>query len=415
MTSQIQRIHFDLIGGIAGDMFVASLADALPDLGKEVLETMKGFSQTSKGTLQYLGHHDGILKGLRFDATEHPHQHDHDHHHHHHDHHHGDHHEHVDYRGICKTLQESNFKPSVIQHALNLFSLLAQAEAQVHGIEVDKVTFHEVGAWDSIMDFCVAAHFIDAVGDIDWTFSALPLGGGTIKTAHGVLPIPAPATAILMQGMPVIDDGIQGERVTPTGATIVKYLLSISKKPNSNSLCISQTGNGFGSKQLPSISNVLRSLVFSSEDGAIQEDLISTITFEIDDQTPEELAIGIESLRQHSGVIEVYQLPLFGKKGRVFTQLQILVKQESLTEVCALCFVETTTLGLRIAESSRKILKRSSVNLGESKTRVKLAERPGGEKSAKAEIDDIAAISTGSAQRISTKLHLEQQALKKDA
>jgi len=108
-------------------------------------------------------------------------------------------------------------------------------------------------------------------------------------------------------------------------------------------------------------------------------------------------------------------LPLFGKKGRMFTQLQILVKQESLAEVCELCFVETSTLGLRIAESSRKILKRSSVNLGEFKTRVKLAERPGGERSAKAEIDDISAISTGSSQRISNKLHLEQQALKKDA
>jgi len=386
-------------------MFVASLADALPDLGKEVIEAMKGFSQSSKGMLQYVDHHDGILKGLRFDVTEH---------HHHHDHHHGGHHEHVDYQSICKTLQESSLKPSVIQHALNLFFLLAQAEAQVHGIEVDKVTFHEVGAWDSIMDFVVAAHFIDAAGIIDWTFSALPLGGGTIKTAHGILPIPAPATAILMQGMPVIDDGIQGERVTPTGATIIKYLLHISKKTDSSSLCISQTGNGFGSKKLPSISNVLRCLVFSSEDSAIQNDRIGVITFEIDDQTSEELAIGIESLRKHPGVIEVYQLPLFGKKGRVFTQLQILVKQESLSEVCEICFVETSTLGLRIAESSRKILKRSSVSLGESKTRIKLAERPGGEKSAKAEIDDIATISTGSSQRISNKLHLEEQALKKD-
>ncbi|MBT8622801.1 LarC family nickel insertion protein [Polynucleobacter paneuropaeus] len=402
MTSQIQRIHFDLIGGIAGDMFVASLADALPDLGKEVLETMKGFSQASKGTLQYVDHHDGILKGLRFDATEHPHQHDRDHHH-----------EHVDYQSICKTLKESNLKPSIIQHALNLFFLLAQAEARVHSIEVDKVTFHEVGAWDSIMDFVVAAHFIDAVGSIDWTFSALPLGGGTINTAHGVLPIPAPATAILMQGMPVIDDGIQGERVTPTGATIIKYLLSISKRSDSSSLCISKTGNGFGNKKLPSISNVLRCLVFSSEYSAIQKDLIGVITFEIDDQTSEDLAIGIESLRKHPGVIEVYQLPLFGKKGRMFTQLQILVKRESLSEVCELCFVETSTLGLRIAESSRRILKRSSENLGEYKTRVKLAERPGGEKSAKAEIDDIAAISTGSSQRILNKLHLEQQALKK--
>lgn len=405
MASQIQRIHFDLIGGIAGDMFVASLADALPGLGKEVLETMKSFSQVSKGTLQYVDHHDGILKGLRFDATEH---------HHHHDHHHYHHHEHVDYQSVCKILQESNLKSSVIQHALNLFSLLAQAEAQVHDIDVDKVTFHEVGAWDSIMDFVVAAHFIDAFGSIDWTFSALPLGGGMIKTAHGVLPIPAPATAILMQGMPVIDDGIQGERVTPTGATIIKYLLSISKKSDLSSLCISKTGNGFGSKKLPSISNVLRCLVFSSEDSAIQKDHINIITFEIDDQTSEDLAIGIESLRKHSGVIEVYQLPLFGKKGRMFTQLQILVKQESLSEVCELCFVETSTLGLRIAESSRKILKRSSENVGESKTRVKLAKRPGGKRSAKAEIDDIAAISNGSSQRILNKLHLEQQALKKD-
>ncbi len=407
----ITRIHLDLVGGIAGDMFVAALANTFPEIARTMIEEIEKFPQSSKGTVQFVKHHDGILEGLRFDANEHAHSHHHDGHGHTHDH---DHH-HVQYAQICTLLKNSNLKAEVISHALNLFSLLAKAEAQVHGIKPEEVSFHEVGAWDSIIDFVAAAYFIDALGSVEWTFSALPIGGGTVKTAHGLLPIPAPATAILMQGIPVVDDGIQGERVTPTGATIVKYLLSISKPDQSSSTSISGYGNGFGTKKLANISNVLRCLAFQASEQNIHDDHISTITFEIDDQTSEDLAIGIDALRQYPGVIEVYQGSLFGKKGRMLTQVQILVKPDALESVCEQCFIETSTLGLRIAKVERKILSRSELSLDQPKTRVKIAKRPNNEVTAKAEIADIAAISSSASQRSMNKQISEQQVLKKDA
>ncbi len=403
----ITRIHLDLVGGIAGDMFVAALADTFPELAQTMIEGMANFPQSSNGTVKFVKHHDGVLKGLRFDAIEHD---SHPHHHDGHSHDHG----HIQYAHICTLLKNSNLKTEVISHALNLFSLLAKAEAQVHGIEPDEVSFHEVGAWDSIIDFVAAAYLIDALGSIEWTFSALPIGGGTVKTAHGLLPIPAPATAILMKGIPVVDDGIQGERVTPTGATIVKYLLSISKPDQSLSTSIVSYGNGFGSKKLANISNVLRCLAFEASEEAIHDEPISTITFEIDDQASEDLAIGIDTLRQCPGVIEVYQGSLFGKKGRMLMQVQILVKPDALESVCAQCFVETSTLGLRIAKLERKILSRSEVSLDQPKTRVKIAKRPNNEVTAKAEISDIAAISSSASQRSMNKQISEQQVLKKD-
>ena len=406
MTKDITRIHLDLVGGIAGDMFVAALADTFPELAKAMIEGIAKFPQSTKGRVEFVKHHDGVLEGLRFDAIEHAHSHRHDGHGHSHDH--------VQYADICTLLKNSSLKAEVISHALNLFSLLAKAEAQVHGIKPEEVSFHEVGAWDSIIDFVAAAYFIDALGSIEWTFSALPIGGGTVKTAHGLLPIPAPATAILMKGIPVVDDGIQGERVTPTGATIVKYLLSISQAHPSSGMSISNYGNGFGSKKLANISNVLRCLAFEASEQTIHDDQISTITFEIDDQTSEDLAIGIDALRQYPGVIEVYQGSLFGKKGRMLTQVQILAKSDALESICEQCFIETSTLGLRIAKVERKILSRSELSLDEPKTRVKIAKRPNNEGTAKAEIADIAAISSSASQRSMNKQLSEQQVLKKD-
>ena len=409
MTKHITRIHLDLVGGIAGDMFVAALANTFPEIARTMIEEIEKFPQSSKGTVQFVKHHDGILEGLRFDAIEHAHSHHHDGHGHTHDH------DHVQYAHICTLMKNSNLKAEVISHALNLFSLLAKAEAQVHGIKPEEVSFHEVGAWDSIMDFVAAAYFIDALGSVEWTFSALPIGGGTVKTAHGLLPIPAPATAILMKGILVVDDGIQGERVTPTGATIVKYLLSISQPDQSSSTSISGYGNGFGTKKLTNISNVLRCLAFEASEQTIHDDQISTITFEIDDQTSEDLAIGIDALRQYPGVIEVYQGSLFGKKGRMLTQVQILAKSDALESICEQCFIETSTLGLRIAKVERKILSRSELSLDEPKTRVKIAKRPNNEVTAKAEIADIAAISSSASQRSMNKQISEQPVLKKDA
>ena len=147
-------------------------------------------------------------------------------------------------------------------HAIGIFGLLAAAEAEVHGVVEDDVAFHEVGAVDSIVDIVVAAQLVTLVGASAWSASPLPLGSGRVRTQHGLLPVPAPATALLLRGLATIDDGVPGERVTPTGAAIARYLLEdevLARVPRRLLRC----GTGFGSRELPGLSNCLRVLVFA--------------------------------------------------------------------------------------------------------------------------------------------------------
>ena len=131
---------------------------------------------------------------------------------------------------IRAELDRSGLDADVKKHALAIFNLLAEAEAKVHGVEVDSVTFHEVGAVDSIVDIVAAAQLISLIRADRWTSAPLPIGSGRINSAHGVLPIPAPAAALLLQGLPVIDDGVPGERVTPTGAALAAYLIDATRE-----------------------------------------------------------------------------------------------------------------------------------------------------------------------------------------
>lgn len=409
MAGLAQRIHLDPIGGIAGDMFVAALADTFPELIPGLLAEVKKLPAPAGAEIGFVAHRDAVLGGHRFHVAEPaaPAAAHHDHHHddHHHDgghaHEHGARaHAHTDYADIRRLLREAPLRAPVREHALGLFALLAEAEAEVHGIELDEVAFHEVGAWDSIVDFVAVAYMIDAVGAAQWTCGPVPLGGGRVRSAHGILPLPAPATALLLRGMQVIDDGIQGERVTPTGAAILKYLCARTSAPRDTTpVVISATGNGFGTRTLPGISNVLRCMAFAQAGGAAREEEISVASFEIDDQTAEDLALALDRVRRAPGVLEVFQAPVFGKKGRMSTQVQILAWPEHIDAIAQLCFAETSTLGLRLARVSRKLLPRSMVSIDTPRVRVKLAIRPSGQVSAKAEMDDLAVLPGGKAAR----------------
>jgi len=404
MAGLAQRIHLDPIGGIAGDMFVAALADAFPSLIPGLLAEVKKLPAPVGAEIDLVEHRDAVIGGRRFlvaepAAAHHHHYHDDHNHDSGHVHEHGA-HAHTDYADIRRLLHEAPLRAPVREHALGLFALLAEAEAEVHGIELDAVAFHEVGAWDSIVDFVAAAYMIDAVGAAQWTCAPVPLGGGRVRSAHGVLPLPAPATALLLRDRQVIDDGIQGERVTPTGAAILKYLCSRTSAPRDTTpVVMSATGNGFGTKKLPGISNVLRCMAFSPADGSALEEEISVASFEIDDQTAEDLALALDRVRQAPGVLEVFQAPVFGKKGRMSTQVQILARPEHIDAIARLCFAETSTLGLRLARVSRKLLPRSMVSIDTPTLRVKLAKRPSGQVSAKAEMDDLAVLPGGKAGR----------------
>jgi uncharacterized protein (DUF111 family) len=315
---------------------------------------------------------------------------------------------HVTWRSIRNRLDSSRLSPAVRGHAISIFQLLAAAEGYVHGIDADAVSFHEVGAWDSIADIVAAAALIDAGGAMApaggarvpasgaqrWTTSPVPLGGGRIRSAHGTLPVPAPATAYLLRGMPTLDDGIGGERVTPTGAAILNYLCPPGPKsawvpPRTRTLIAS--GTGFGTRSLPGISNHLRVLCFEPEIGCFEtERLLDVLEFEVDDQSGEDLSLGLERLRQHEAVLDVTQTPVFGKKGRIMVHVRVLARHALAEGAIAACFRETTTIGLRQQIVRGIALPRSTqdVVIDGRRLRVKLVERPGG-VTAKTESDDV--------------------------
>jgi uncharacterized protein (DUF111 family) len=505
------RIHLEPIGGVAGDMFVAAVADAFPEHRAALLDLLVSLRMPVPASARLAMHRGGGLLGTRFvvkalparagspgdaaafrDAVdggadpshgdEHGHGQDHDHGHDH-DHDHDDAHGHghgrahrsdprhghvhgyvhglghgdgddpaprppatpthphprarplhpapaaaehrpghVSHAWIVQWLHGAGLREPVRRHALGIFGELATSEAAVHGVPVDTVEFHEVGSWDSIIDIVAAAFLIDAVGPARWTCAPLPLGSGTVPTAHGVMPVPAPATLHLLRGLPVIDDGVPGERVTPTGAAIVRYLLGASSPRGSAGapMTVGASGLGFGKRVLPDRPNALRCTAFvPAEAVAVMpatapfEDVVDALEFEVDDQTAEDLAVGLERLREREDVLQVFQMPVFGKKGRMATRVHVVAREGAGEAVARACFVETTTIGLRCQRLERRTLARADVaTSGEhaERLRVKLCERPNA-VTAKAEMDDLACQPGGHAWRERMRRAAEARAL----
>jgi uncharacterized protein (TIGR00299 family) protein len=274
----------------------------------------------------------------------------------------------------------------VRDHAIAIFTHLAEAEAKVHGVTPEAVTFHEVGAVDSIADIVGAAHVISACGAEAWSVSALPLGSGRVKTAHGLMPVPGPATVLLLEGFAFVDDGAPGERVTPTDAAILRHLCDPTATAPGQRV-LKRSGVGFGTRTLPGLSNCLRVLVFEAAEarGAWDEDTLAVVEFDLDDQSGEDLAVALDRLRALPEVVDAVQAPVFGKKGRMMAAVRLLARPDGVDAVSEAVFRETTTLGLRIHPARRAVLRRREQVVGG--VRVKTADRPGG-ATAKADVDD---------------------------
>ncbi len=398
------HIHLDPLGGIAGDMFIAALSNAFPELKLHLEQVISeaGFSQVAT---KYSEKNDGVLVGLGFKVSSSEHlsepefadigQHsddsasEHKHIHHQHEHKHDKHHSHRSYAEIRCILKEARLPERVREHSLNIFQIIGEAEAEVHGVEVSKIEFHEVGGWDSVVDVVGAACALDYLHGATWSYTSLPFGGGLIETAHGKLPVPPPAAALLLRGFIFHDDGIKGERITPTGAAILKYLKPQTRLPSAT-MELKRVGHGFGTRRLPGLSNILRVLAFEAV-SQTHKDSITVFNFEVDDMTGEELSVGLERLRSADGVLDVIQTPAYGKKNRVTMSIQVLASQESADQVAKEILSQTTTLGVRHQTVSRTILEREIVQIqqGQGKVRVKVVQRPNGTKTAKVDIDDV--------------------------
>ncbi len=374
------HIHLDPVGGLAGDMFCAAMLDAYPRLFDELLAVLRGLDLPKSIQVELRDAH-GHLKGKHFAVLGRV----------------PGGNGHRLYRDIVRLLGDSPLDEKVRERALEVFRHLAEAEAFVHGMEPDAVTFHEVGNWDSIIDIVGAAYLLEAVGVDSASTSPLPMGRGRVETAHGLLPVPAPATARLLEGLELVDDGVSGERVTPTGAAILRSL-----EPRAAGLATGKrlqiTGTGFGTRKLARIPNCLRVLFFAEGPSRAGSERVTVMEFEVDDQTPEDLAIALEHLRLLEGVLSINTIPRIGKQGRPTMGVEILVRPEYLASACARCFQETTTIGLRWHEAQRMVLNRHAVSVSEggAPLEVKIVER-GENTTAKVESRDLAGISCADA------------------
>ena len=401
------HIQLDPVGGIAGDMFAAAVLDAWPELEPPLVAAFARAGLDAIAGIARVDHADHALAGSRFTVHETggpdrdrraPDRHDRPAHRH-------DPHPHHLYRDIRALLGASDLDPGVRARALDVFARLAAAESAVHGVPVDEVSFHEVGAWDSIADVVCAAWLIERL-DAAWSCGPLPIGRGRADTSHGRLPVPAPATVELLRGMVVAQDVHLGERVTPTGAAIVAHL-GPSFEPLPGPMRLERCGTGFGTSRLPGTSNVLRLLAFDASGGgrpgaSAQRERIAVCEFEIDDQTGEDLALALDRLRDVDGVLDVSSHAMHGKKGRLAVHVRLLARIAAVDAALESCFRETTTLGVRWHEVSRAALARESrtVTVEGRTVRVKSAHRPGGAAgTVKAEIDDLAEAPGGHAAR----------------
>lgn len=369
------HIHLQPLGGIAGDMFMSAMVAGWPELADLIRRevTAAGVPGAEKMAFVPVKRKGLAALWLDFDTAA------------------GDskkppHH----YRDIRQNLHQAPLAAETKEAALAILALIAEAEAEIHGIAIDAVHFHEVADWDSLADVVAAGAIAGYFAGTTWSSAALPLGGGQVDTAHGRLPVPAPATQVLMTGLEVFDDGILGERVTPTGAAIVKYLLLHRGAPLRGGI-VDASGFGAGSRDMPAIANVLRVAGYRhAARGQVAYDQVAVIECDIDDMTPEELAAAGDALRAVKQVLDVAVFQGIGKKGRALFQLRALVHPQAGEQVADWVLRNTTTLGVRLRVDQRRVLARELVRTP-SGVQVKRTDRGTGLLTAKAEADDLAA------------------------
>jgi pyridinium-3,5-bisthiocarboxylic acid mononucleotide nickel chelatase len=262
---------------------------------------------------------------------------------------------------ILQLIERAGLPATISERASNIFRRLGQAEALVHGVAIEKVHFHEVGAVDAIVDIVGAAAGFEQLGIEEFFCSALNVGGGRVDTQHGNLPVPAPATAELLRGAPTYSNGIQRELVTPTGAAIVATMAKqFGPQP---AMTVAAIGLGAGSAELAEQLNVLRLFVGETaarrDDATLDEDII-VLEANLDDMSPQVYGYFAERALE-SGALDVFSIPVQMKKNRPGQLVTVLCKPADREKFSDLLFRETTTLGVRQSSVNRRTLLRESI------------------------------------------------------
>ncbi len=330
-------LYFDCFAGASGDMIVGALIDLGLDFNalKDQISSLNvsGYELKSERVRR------GAIAATRFivevDQTHQPAR---------------------RLNDIRLLIEPSTLSDAVKLRSIRVFERLAEAEARVHGSTIDAVHFHEVGAVDSIIDIVGAMIGLEMLNVTRFLSSPLRVGKGTVQTAHGLLPVPAPGTVELLKGAPIYAGEIEGEFVTPTGAAIVMSLCeSFGPLP---SVTIDRTGYGAGARDHKELPNVLRLIRFESNESATkQRDSVMVIETNIDDMNPQ--AYGFVMQRAfEAGALDVFMTAAQMKKDRPGVLLTVLCKREHLDSIADLLMAETTTLGVRYYEAHRRIAER---------------------------------------------------------
>lgn len=384
-------LYFDCFSGASGDMVLGALLDA----GLPLDELRRALGSLPLAGIDIAA--DRVLRAgvsaTKFrvlDETPRHGHHDHDHRDpadHHHPANHGP-ERHLS--EILELIDRSALSPPAKDRTLRLFRRLAGVEAAIHQMPIERVHLHEVGALDSIVDIVGAVHGLEWFGVDRIVASPLNVGSGTVKSAHGMLPVPAPATLRLLEGIPIYSSGVNAELVTPTGALLVSdYARSFGPIPP---MRVRTVGYGAGDRELGDRPNVLRVLL-GEETGDEVVARAVVIEFEVDDMNPQIFGPLMDQLYA-AGAFEVFYAPVQMKKNRPGTLVTVVAAPAGRDRLNAVIFRETTTIGVRFHEVDRECLDREIVAvqtpLGE--IRFKLARRSGALVNAAPEFDDCARI-----------------------
>jgi pyridinium-3,5-bisthiocarboxylic acid mononucleotide nickel chelatase len=404
-SKETMRIgYLECFAGISGDMLLGALIDAgvAPELLQQTAQSL------NIGAELHIHHVDRSgIRSVKVDVLEngkpaeahsrthahehehsdahsevHSHTHEHTHedgHTHSHSHSHaesGRTHEHAHSHGrswaqIRELIRHTDLPEDARTLALTTFELLARAESKIHGVPVETVHFHEVGAVDTITDIVCSAVGLCSLHVQKWHASPVNVGGGFVECAHGTFPVPAPATADLLKGIPTYSAGPKKELVTPTGAALLRALeCTYGDSPRFTAGAI---GYGAGSRNPERFPNVLRLTIGESNDAG-NTDTVAVLECAIDDASPQILAHALE-LAMESGALDVMAAPVTMKKGRLGTLLTVLARPEDAAALEALIFRETTTLGIRRRTEQRAILDRTFtiVETAYGRIRIKVA------------------------------------------
>ena len=377
----MKTLYFDLSMGAAGDMLTGALLELFDDSDSMVSKLNKiGIPKVRIETEKsdkcgIIGTHVRVIIGdgdeessydnydMACDSAvneenHHEYMHNHEHEHRHefgHDHEYR--HEHKSLSDIIEILNELNVSEKVKKQAIEVYTNIANAESRVHGKSVTEIHFHEVGLVDAISDVVNVLYLVQELDVDEIVASPVNTGTGQVKCAHGIMPVPAPATVNLLKGIPAYGKG-EGERCTPTGAALIGAL--VDRFETGYEMTIDAVGYGMGTRDFEQ-ANCVRAMLGHSENNRTNDEVIE-LDFNVDDITGEELAFAVERIFE-AGAVEVFSTPIYMKKGRPGTLVTVLVKEESLDRVVKTIFKNTTTVGIRKKSLERYILNRKDINL----------------------------------------------------